>query len=364
MTTLAPPLTREQFGHLPDGRPIERIRLAGAGGFEARLLTFGATLQALRVPDAAGRVADVILGHDTPGPYQARRDFFGVTVGRFANRIAGATFDLDGIRHPLDANEGTSTLHGGPAGFDRVLWDVVSVEDGAAPGVTLAHTSPDGAGGFPGTLAARVTFALTGPAELTIRFEATTDRPTVVSLTNHAFFNLDGAGDILGHRLMIPADGFLAVGPDLIPLAGPPRPVAGTPFDFRAATEIGARIRDDDPQIRIARGYDHCFCLAPAPTEVPRLAARLEAARSGRVLELLTDQPGLQLYSGNFLDGAGPGKGGRLHRQSDALCLEPEAWPDAPNRPDFPSARLTPSETYRHTSIYRFSAIQPKEFPR
>lgn len=354
MTTLAPSLTREQFGHLPDGRPVERIRLAGAGGVEAFLLTFGATLQALRVPDAAGRRADVILGHDTLAGYLDRRDFFGVTVGRFANRIAGAAFDLDGTRHRLDANEGTSSLHGGPAGFDRVLWEVVALEDGNAPAVTLAHTSPDGAGGFPGTLSVRVTFALTGPTELTIRFEATTDRPTVVSLTNHAFFNLDGAGDILGHRLMIPADGFLAVGPDLIPLAGPPRAVAGTPFDFRAATAIGARIRDDDPQIRIARGYDHCFCLAPA--DAPRLAARLEAERSGRVLELLTDQPGLQLYSGNFLDGAGPGKADRLHRQSDALCLEPEAWPDAPNRPDFPSARLTPSETYRHTSIYRFSA--------
>jgi len=224
--------------------------------------------------------------------------------------------------------------------------------------VVLSCTSPDGERGFPGAVEARATYRLSGPAELSLTYEATTDRPTVVNLTNHAFFNLNGALsglDILDHRLMIAADHYLAVDATAIPLPEPPRAVAGTPFDFRKSTAIGARIRDTHEQLQRGRGYDHNYCL-PSGDEV-RLAARLECPRTGRALELLTDQPGVQFYSGNFLDGSYAGKGGRLYRQSDAVCLEPHAWPDAPNRPDFPSARLDPGQLYRRTMIYRFGTV-------
>ena len=225
--------------------------------------------------------------------------------------------------------------------------------------MTLSHVSPDGEEGFPGTLHARVTYALTAPRELSITFEAATDRPTVVNLTHHGFFNLAGAGsgsDILDHLLTVHAESFLPVDTRAIPLGGP-APVAGTPFDFRAARPIGARIRDAHDQLRLGRGYDHNYCLPGGRTQAPRHAARVEHRASGRVMELLTDQPGLQFYSGNFLDGTVEGKAGRLHRQSDAFCLEPQSWPDTPNRPDYPSARLDPGQTYRHISIYRFSAV-------
>ncbi len=359
MVKPTPAIARDGFGTLADGRAVERVTLRGAGGFEARIITYGAALQALLVPDAKGALADIVLGHDDAGGYEARRDFYGATIGRFANRIAGAAFELDGDRIALPANDGANTLHGGPGGFDRALWSVETIEDGEAPAVTLRHVSPDGESGFPGSLDARVSFRLSAPGELTISYEAVTDRPTVVSLTNHSFFNLDGfaaGGDILDHILTLAADSFLSTNAEAIPLPEPPRPVAGTPFNFRSGAAIGARIREDDAQLRAGRGYDHNFCLGISAQ--PRLAARVEATSSGRVMELLTNQPGLQFYSGNFLDGAAPGKYGRLHRQSDAFCLEPQAWPDAPNRRDFPSARLDPGETYRHVSIYRFSTAR------
>jgi len=353
-------ISREKFGLLPDGRAVERVTLRGAGGFAAAIITYGATLQALLTPDAAGRRDDVVLGHDALAGYLARRQFFGATVGRYANRIAGARFALDGRVVQLAANNGPHALHGGLDGFDRQLWEIVAIEDGTAPGVTLGHVSPDGTEGYPGRLEVSVTYRLNGPTELSLAFTARTDRPTVVNLTNHSFFNLDGVtapADILGHRLTVAADRFLAIDAGAIPLPGPPCAVAGTPFDFRSATAIGARIRQNDVQLRHGRGYDHNFCLAN--DGALRLAARLEAEKSGRVLELLTDQPGLQVYSGNTLDGGMPGKAERLYRQSDAICLEPQIWPDAPNRPDFPSPRLAPGETYRHHSVYRFSVARP-----
>jgi aldose 1-epimerase len=355
MTALAmtPAETPERtvFGHLPGGDPIEMVCLHGAGGFEARVMTFGAALQALLVPDGTGRLADVVLGHDDLDGYLAERNFFGATIGRFANRIAGGTFALDGETHRLPVSNSANTLHGGPEGFDRKPWTIVESGGGGEPFVTLSRTSRDGEEGFPGTLQAEVTYAVTGPGELTISYKATTDRPTVVNLTNHSFFNLAGAGDVLDHRIMIAADRFLPVDAGLIP-RGAPRDVAGAPFDFRAPARIGARIRDDHEQIRLGQGYDHCFCLRDGGDDV-RPAVRLEGG--GRVLEILTDQPAVQFYSGNFLDGSGRGKAGLLHRQSDGLCLEPQRFPDAPNRPDFPSARLDPGQTYRHRSIYRFS---------
>jgi aldose 1-epimerase len=352
---------RDTFGLLPDGRAVERVTLHGERGFAAAIITHAAALQALLVPDAAGHCEDVVLGHDALGGYLARRQFFGATVGRYANRIANAHFRLDGEVVQLAANNGPHALHGGVDGFDRKLWEIVAIEDAAQPGVTLGYVSPDGEEGYPGRLEVRVTYRLTGPTELSLTFAARTDRPTIVNLTNHSFFNLDGVttqSDILGHRLTLFADRFLAIDADAIPLPGPPCTVAGTPFDFRDATRIGARIRQNDAQLRHGKGYDHNFCLANE--RALRLAARLEAERSGRVLELLTDQPGLQLYSGNNLDGGSPGKAERLYRQSDAICLEPQIWPDAPNRPDFPSSRLAPGEAYRHHTVYRFSCIQPR----
>jgi len=351
----APAIAREVFGIMPDGRPVERVSLRAAGGFEARIIAYGAALQSLIVPDAEGRCDDVVLGHDGLEGYLGRRNFFGATVGRYANRIANARFVLDGETIRLPANDGAHALHGGPDGFDRQIWQIAEIEGGAEPSVTFAHVSADGEQGYPARLDVRVTYRLTGPAELSLGFSARADRPTIVNLTNHSFFNLEGAGsgaDILEHRLTVAADRFLAIDPGAIPLPEPPRAVGGTPFDFRTACAVGARIRRDDVQLRHGKGYDHNFCLGAV--HEPRFAARLEAPRSGRTLELLTDQPGLQVYSGNYLDGSISGKHGRLYRQSDGICLEPQMWPDAPNRPDFPSARLAPDNVYRRNIVYRF----------
>jgi aldose 1-epimerase len=355
MVDAAARIAREVFGKLPDGRAVERVVLRGTDGFEARVITYGATLQSLIVPDAELRCEDIVLGYDDLAGYVGNRRFFGATVGRYANRIANARFVLDGEEVQLAANNGPHALHGGLDGFDRQLWQISGIEDGAEPAVTLAHSSADGEEGYPGRLDVRLTYRLIGPTELSLVFEARADRPTICNLTNHSFFNLEGATsgtDILDHRLTVAADRFLAIDPGAIPLSEPPRAVAGTPFDFRTATAIGARIRLDNEQLRHGKGYDHTFCLEGAGAL--RLAARLEAPRSRRVLELLTDQPGLQVYSGNYLDGSIGGKGGRLYRQSDAICLEPQRWPNTPNRADFPSARLAPDSVYQHRSVFRF----------
>jgi aldose 1-epimerase len=349
-------VTRGRFGVTPDAHAVERIVLRGADGFEARIITLGATLQAVLAPDAHGRCDDIVLGHDDLAGYLGRRGFFGATVGRYANRIANARFVLDGEAYQLAANNGPHSLHGGVKGFDTQLWQIDDIEDDAQPAVTLSYISADGEEGFPGRLEANVTWRLTGPTELSLTLAARTDRSTIVNLTNHSFFNLEGAlagSSILDHRLTIAADRFLAIDPTAIPLSGPPRPVAETPFDFRQAAAVGARIRQNDEQLRNGKGYDHNFCLDDDGALKP--AARLEAPRSGRILDLLTDQPGVQFYSGNYLDGSVAGKGGRLYRQSDGLCLEPQIWPDAPNRPDFPSPRLAADTEYRRSVVYRFS---------
>ena len=349
-------IDRAPFGRMPDGTVVERIVLRGAEGFEAGIIPYGAVLHTLHVRDRAGKSEDIVLGHDTFDEYLAQRKFLGATVGRYANRIANAQFTLDGATIRLDANNGANMLHGGNDGFDRKLWHIVEVRDAPEPAVVLAYTSADGECGFPGRLETRVTYRITGASELAVSLEATTDRPTVINLTNHSFFNLGGAlseNQILDHRIRIVADHFLATDATSIPLPGPPHRVDGTLFDFRQLQAIGARIRRDDEQLRRGRGYDHNYCLLPG--DGVRLAARVESPRSGRVMELLTNQPGLQFYSGNFLDGTLCGKGGRLYRQSDAFCLEPQVWPDTPNRPDFPSARLDPGQLYRHEIVYRFS---------
>ena len=348
-------VARDVFGTLPDGRAVERVVLRGEAGFEARIITFGAAIQALIVPDAEGHCDDIVLGYDDLDGYLRERRFFGATVGRYANRIANGRFEIDHEVLQLATNNGPNALHGGPNGFDRKLWQVADIGDAPEPFVTLGYVSTDGEENYPGRLDVRLTYRITGPAELSFAFEAQTDRQTVVNLTNHSFFNLEGATsgrDILDHRLTLFAEHFLAIDPTAIPLPEPPRAVAGTPFDFCRASAIGARIRSDDQQLRHGKGYDHNFCL-PNDRKL-KLAARVEAPRSGRLLELLTDQPGVQFYSGNYLDGSIVGKQRRLYRQSDALCLEPQVWPNSPNRRDFPSPRIAPGETYHHHSVYRF----------
>jgi len=358
MAASKPRVERAFFGRMQDGNHVERIVLRGADGFEAGIIPFGAVLHTLHVPDRNGHSDDIVLGHDTFDEYLAQRKFLGATIGRYANRIAGGQFVLDGTTIKLDVNNGPNMLHGGLDGFDQKLWRIVEVREAPEPAVVMAYTSADGERGFPGRVDARVTYRISGPSELALTLEATTDQPTVVNLTNHSFFNLDGARSerqVLDHRIRIVADHFLATDATSIPLPGPPHPVAETPFDFRELQVIGSRIRGDDEQLRRGRGYDHNYCLIPG--EGVRLAARVESPHSGRVMELSTNQPGLQFYSGNFLDGTLAGKGGKLYRQSDAFCLEPQTWPDTPNRPDFPSARLDPGRLYRHETVYRFSTV-------
>jgi aldose 1-epimerase len=352
--------TRAPFGTTPDGIAVEVITLKASNGISARVISYGATLQALSLPDRTGQLADVTLGYDDLAGYIAKPQFFGVTVGRYANRIAGAKFVLDGKTYSLAANNGPNALHGGTRGFDKVVWTVTEVKSGPTASVTLRYTSRDGEEGYPGTLTASVAYSLDDNRTLTTSYEATTDKPTIVNLTNHSIFNLAGvpaARSILDHRLMVNADAYTPVDETLIP-TGELRNVAGSPFDFRQSQPIGARIRDaSDPQIAIGRGYDHNFVLRGGATSTPKLAARVEDAASGRVIELYTTEPGVQVYTGNFLDGTTVGKSRVVYRQGDGIALEPQKFPDSPNHPAFPSARLDPGQTYRQTSYYRFSVL-------
>ncbi|PZN30579.1 MAG: galactose-1-epimerase [Proteobacteria bacterium] len=346
-----------EFGVLADGTPVPAVELSNANGVTVRIIALGAAIQSLRVPDRNGTLADVVLGHRSVGEYLDKPQYFGATVGRYANRIAGGKFRLDGREYTLERNDGPNHLHGGTLGFDKVLWRIESVTRGTPGRVVLKHVSPDGHGGYPGTLEVTVSYTLDDLDRLTVEYRARTDKPTIVNITNHSYFNLAGEGsgrDIMGHRLTIFADAYTPVDETLIP-QGPPRSVAGTPFDFRQPQAIGARIRDaSEQQLLIGRGYDHNFVLNGTPGEL-RLAARLEDPDSGRVLELATTAPGLQFYSGNFLDGTSIGKAARSYRQGDGLCLEPQVFPDSPNRPDFPSARLDPGAEYVHVMQLRFS---------
>lgn len=349
------------FGRLTDGTSVEVVELSNSRGVTAYIMTLGAALQSLSVPDRYGKSADVVLGHATPAEYLAKRQYFGATVGRFANRIRGGQFTLDGKHYTLETNDGPNHLHGGLRGLDNVVWKLDSVSNGKVASVVMSYTSPAGAGGYPGTVNVTATYSLNDANELSVTYQATTDQPTVINISNHSYFNLAGeAGqeDILAHRLTLLADAYTPVDATLIP-TGERRNVAGTPFDFREPMPIGSRVRDGrDEQIRIGRGYDHNYVLR-GDAGTLRLAARLEHPGSGRVLEILTTAPGIQFYSGNFLDGTTVGKSGRIYRQGDGLCLEPQVFPDAPNRPDFPSARLNPTETYSNTVVFRFPVPQP-----
>jgi len=349
---------RSDFGTTPEGSLVESVMLTSPAGISARIITYGATLQSLLVPDRDGRLADIVLGYTNLDDYIRHPQFFGATVGRYANRIAGGEFSLDGRRYSLAKNNGPNTLHGGVRGFDKVVWGIAEVTSGSVASVTLTYVSPAGEEGYPGTLRTRLTYSLDDAGTLTTSYEATTDAPTIVNLSHHSLFNLADVRlgrSVLGQRLLINADQFTPVDAGLIP-TGELRPVAGTPFDFTESHEIGARIRDaSDEQIRVGRGYDHNFALRGGTTPTPKLAARMEDPVSGRVMELFTTEPGVQVYSGNFLDGTVVGKGSVVYRQGDGLALEPQKFPDSPNQPSFPSARLDPGETYRQISSYHFS---------
>ncbi|MBD8677779.1 galactose mutarotase [Sphingomonas sp. CFBP 13720] len=352
---------REAAGRLKDGTAIEAITLSNAKGVSARILTYGATLQSLVAPDRAGKRADVVLGYDDVAQYESVPNYFGVTVGRYANRVAGGRFTLDGKSYQLTQNDKTNSLHGGTAGFDKRVWRVVSVGSGRSASVKLALTSPDGDQGYPGTLQTSVTYSLDDAGSLTIAFDAATDKPTIVNMTNHAIFNLAGEGAPGGtaqHRLTVPARAYTPVNDKLIP-TGELRPVDGTVFDFRRARLIDAGIRDGrDQQIRFGQGYDHNFALDKGLTATPQLAARLEDGATGRVLEVLSTEPGIQFYTGNFLDGTYVGKQGHLYRMGDGIALEPQKFPDAPNQPSFATARVDPGKPYRHVMIYRLSTTR------
>ena len=352
-----PPPDRARFGVTPGGEIVERVTLRNEGGMQVHVISLGASLQGVQVPDREGRQGHVLLGHDTLEPYLRQPHFMGACVGRYANRIGGAAFTLDGRTYSITANEGANALHGGVRGLDKVVWHIEMAD---AHQVVLSHVSPDGDQGFPGQLTITATYRLAPDADrLDLILEAATDAPTVVSLAPHGYFNLagaDGDRDVMDHELTLAASAYTPVDDGLIP-TGEIRSVEGTPFDFRTARRIGDRVRDGrDAQIRIGRGYDHNFVRDDGRTDAPTFAARVVDPSSGRVMEVLTTEPGLQFYSGNFLTGELIGRGGVAYRQGQGLCLEPQNFPDAPNQPAFPSARLNPGETWRHHTIWRFSA--------
>ncbi|MES2760032.1 MAG: aldose epimerase family protein [Pseudomonadota bacterium] len=331
------------FGRLADGADVSLFTLTNANGLVAKVTDFGGIITELHTRDRNGALADIVLGFDRLAPYLGEHPYFGALIGRYANRIAGGRFMLDGTACQLDVNDGANHLHGGRGGLHTVLWDARA--DGAV--LTLRRRCSDGEQGYPGTLDITATYQLSDDDELIMRLAAVTDRATPVNLTQHSYFNLAGRGDILGHELTLHADRYTPVSEMLIP-TGEIAPVAGTPFDFRTARPIGERIGEADRQLRYAGGYDHNFVL-----NRPGLAARVRDPASGRVMELFTDQPGVQFYSGNFLDGTLGGKG-RQYTFRSGLCLEPQHFPDSPNQPSFPDTVLRPGEQYATESRYRF----------
>jgi aldose 1-epimerase len=349
---------KEPFGKLADGTVVEAVTLGNSHGVKLRVLAWGAALQELVVPGRKGP-ADVVLGYDDMTGYLKASNYFGATVGRYANRIAKARFMLDGTAYQLAANDGPNALHGGAHGFDKHLWTITKVDSGAdSATATLTYTSVDGEEGYPGTMTVTATFTLTETNELHVDYRATSDKPTIANITNHSYFNLGGAESgrsATDAVLTIPAASYTPVDPTLIP-TGELRAVDGTPFDFRAPRRIADRIRDGrDEQLRIGRGYDHNWVVSRTPVSGLHLMAKVSDPISGRIMEVLSNQPGVQFYTGNFLDGTATGKAGVIYRQGDGLCFEPQVFPDTPNKPEFGSARLNPGQLYENRIVYRFS---------
>ncbi len=348
-------ITVKPFGKTKDGTPVKIYTLRNAHGMEARITNYGGLVVSLLAPDRAGKFDDVALGYDTLQEYLKDSPYFGALIGRYGNRIAKGRFKLDGKSYKLAVNNGPNSLHGGLQGFDKVVWAAKPVNTKEGQALELSYISKDGEEGYPGNLTVKAVYVLTAENELRLDCTATTDKPTIVNLTHHSYFNLAGAGngDILGHVVTIKADKFTPVNKNLIP-TGELRLVEGTPFDFRKPTAIGARINEKDEQLKFANGYDHNWVLNKKPGKLG-IIAKVYEPTSGRVMEVLTTEPGVQFYVGNFLDGS-IGKGGKAYTFRTGLCLEPQHFPDSPNQPSFPSTVLRPGETFQNTISYRFSA--------
>jgi aldose 1-epimerase len=365
MTTLAPlgatpksgSTEKKPFGKTPDGQPVDLYVLTNKNGVEAAITNYGGAVVSLKVPDRNGKFGDVVLGYDSLDGYVNDKSYFGAIVGRYGNRIGHAQFSIDGKTYTLAKNNGENSLHGGIKGFNKAVWAAKELPAKNGQSLELTYLSKDGEEGFPGNLHVRVVYTLTDSNELKIEYSATTDKKTVVNLTNHSYFNLagPGSGDILGHQLAIEADKFTPVDASLIP-TGELRDVPGTPLDFGKATAIGARIDQDDEQLKLGHGYDHNFVLRRAAGAPISLAARVMEPNTGRVLEVWTTEPGVQFYTGNFLDGTARGKGGLAYARRSAFCLETQHFPDSPNQPKFPSVVLNPGEKYSTTTTYKFTS--------
>ena len=354
-------LRRDLFGMLADGTRVEQVTLA-SGGIVARIIGWGATLQSLDIPDRDGTAADVVLGYATLEDYVDKPEFFGSTVGRYANRLALGRFSLDGRTYQLARTDPPNTLHGGTRGFDKRVWQIAGSCEGSSPAVTFRRTSPDGEEGFPGTLTVDVTYTLDERGMLTLTYEATTDASTVLNLTNHTYFNLCGEASgrtACEHLVRIEADHFTPIDVSLIP-TGEIAAVDGSPLDFRSLSTLSSRLRDGrSDQLVLARGYDHNMVLRGGVSASPKPAVRVEDPITGRVLDIATTEPGVQFYSGNFLDATKVGKGGNVYRQGDGIAFETQHFPDSPNQPHFPSTRLEPGQTFRSTTTWSFSS-QPQ----
>lgn len=349
-------MTHKPFGKMPDGTPVEIYTLTNAKGMHAEITTYGGAVVKLMTPDRTGKFADVVLGMDSLEGYMSQSNYFGALIGRYGNRIGHAMFTLEGKQYHLPKNDGENTLHGGTRGFDKHVWKAKEGSGADGPSLELTYVSADGEEGFPGTLTAKVVYTLTNQNELKLEYAATTDKPTVVNLTNHSYFNLAGAGvgTNLQHEVQILADRFTPVDAGLIP-TGELKAVKGTPFDFTKSTAIGARIEEKDQQLQLGHGYDHNWVLNSGGGKLAK-AAEVHEPTTGRVMEVWTTEPGLQFYTGNFLDGKVKGKGGTPYPFRAAFCMETQHFPDSPNKPKFPSTELKPGQTYHTTTVYKFSA--------
>ena len=349
-------MQKTAFGKTADGQAVDLYTLSNKSGMEVAIMTYGGTVVSLKTADKDGKFDDIVLGYDKLEDYAAGTSYFGATIGRYGNRIAHGKFSIGKNTYTLAKNNGENTLHGGLIGFNKKVWTAKDVSGVAGEAIELTYLSKDGEEGFPGNLSCKVTYTLTPQNSLKIEYSATTDKETVLNLTNHAYFNLagQGNGDILQNHLMLNADRFTPVDAGLIPL-GELRKVKGTPFDFTTSTAVGARIDQEDEQIKLGMGYDHNFVLNRKSPSL-MLAAKVHEPKSGRVMEVWTTEPGVQFYTGNFLDGKGTGKGGKPYGRRTALCLETQHYPDSPNHPAFPTTLLKPGARYHTTTVYKFSA--------
>jgi aldose 1-epimerase len=345
---------KQPWGKMPDGRQVDLYTLTNKNGVRMRITNYGAIVVSLEVPDRNGKPGDIVFGFDTLDEYLKGHPYFGCIVGRYGNRIAKGRFMLDGARYELAVNNGPNHLHGGTKGFDKVLWDAEPVKQDDAVGVKLIYLSKDGEEGYPGNLQCTVIYTLNNLNEFKVSYEAETDKRTPINLTHHGYFNLagQGSGDILTHELMLNADKFTPIDDTLIP-TGELRSVKGTPMDLTKPTAIGARINQDDEQLKFGLGYDHNFVLNHGGGSLG-LAARVYEPTTGRVMEVYTTEPGVQFYSGNFLDGSNVGKGGKVYKYRHGFCLETQHFPDSPNKPNFPSVILKPGDKYTHVTVHKF----------